>query len=51
MDTGTPVDDNRYRVPFHFTGNIAKLTFKIGPEQLSENDRKIMHAAIIGGKA
>jgi hypothetical protein len=32
MDIRTPVDDNDYQVPFHFSGKIAKLTFKLGPE-------------------
>jgi arylsulfatase len=30
VDTRTPVDDNDYQVPFHFTGKLAKLTFKLG---------------------
>ena len=50
IDTRTPVDDNDYQVPFRFTGNIAKLTFKLGPVQLTESDRKTMHAAIIKAK-
>jgi arylsulfatase len=39
-DLRTPVDDKDYQVPFRFTGKIAKLTFKLGPEQLTEADRK-----------
>jgi arylsulfatase A-like enzyme len=35
LDTGTPVDDQDYQVPFRFTGKINKLTVKLGPEQLS----------------
>ena len=35
VDTGTPVDDEDYQVPFRFTGKIDKLTVKLGPEQLS----------------
>ena len=27
-DTGTPVDDNDYQVPFKFTGKIDKLTIR-----------------------
>ena len=50
MDTRTPVDDNDYQVPFHFTGKIAKLTFKLGPEQLTEAYRKVMHQYVIRGK-
>jgi len=39
-DTRTPVDDNDYRVPFHFTGMIDKVTFKLGPPQLTEGNQK-----------
>lgn len=41
MDTRTPVDSS-YKLPFRFTGRIDKLTYKIGPEQLSEEDHKTM---------
>ncbi len=41
-DLRTPVDDKDYQVPFRFTGKIAKLTIKLGPEQLAEADRKEM---------
>jgi hypothetical protein len=34
LDTGTPVDDQDYQVPLHFTGKITKLTIKLGPTQL-----------------
>ena len=34
LDTGTPVDDQDYQVPFRFTGKIGKLTVKLGPEEL-----------------
>jgi hypothetical protein len=47
VDTRTPVDDNDYQVPFHFTGKVAKLTFKIGQEQISEDDRKVMHQYVM----
>jgi len=30
LDTGTPVDDNDYQVPFRFTGKLDKLTVKLG---------------------
>src|SRR5260221_10957922 len=33
-DTRTGVDDS-YELPFRFTGTIDKLTFKLGPDQLS----------------
>ncbi len=39
VDTRTPVDDRDYQVPFRFTGKLAKLTIKVGPEQLAEAAR------------
>jgi arylsulfatase len=45
-DTRTPVDDNDYKVPFRFTGKIDKVTFKLGPEQLAEQDQKAKQQAI-----
>jgi arylsulfatase len=39
LDTGTGVDDS-YTLPFRFTGTIDKLTFKLGPSQLSAADKK-----------
>jgi hypothetical protein len=45
VDTRTPVDDKDYQVPFRFTGKLAKVTFKLGPTQLtSEDHRTIQHA-------
>jgi arylsulfatase A-like enzyme len=38
-DTRSGVDDNEYRVPFRFTGNIDKLTYKLGPSQLSAEEK------------
>jgi arylsulfatase len=46
VDTRTPVDDTDYEVPFRFSGKIAKLTIKLGPEQLVEDDRRQMQEAI-----
>ena len=43
-DTRTPVDDS-YELPFHFNGKIDKLTYKLGPEQLMEEDNKAIAAA------
>lgn len=37
-DTGTPVDDSDYQVPFKFTGKIVSLTFTIEPPQLTPED-------------
>ena len=39
-DTGTPVDDQDYQVPFTFTGKLNKLTIKIDRPQLSPEDIK-----------
>jgi arylsulfatase len=33
-DTGTPIDDGDYRVPFAFTGGLGRLTIKVGPLEL-----------------
>ncbi|MGC1786088.1 MAG: hypothetical protein WA718_05060, partial [Terriglobales bacterium] len=38
-DTRTGVDDLEYRLPFRFTGNIDKLTYKLGPSQLSAEEK------------
>jgi arylsulfatase A-like enzyme len=38
-DTRTAVN-NDYKLPFRFTGTIDKLTFNLGPEQLTDSDRK-----------
>jgi arylsulfatase len=34
VDTGTPVDDQDYQVPFRFTGKIDQLTVRLGPEEM-----------------
>jgi arylsulfatase A-like enzyme len=39
LDTRTGVDHS-YELPFKFTGTIDKLTFKLGPSQLSEVEQK-----------
>ena len=39
-DTGTPVDDRDYQVPFKFTGKIAKLTVKVEPPVLTDEDKR-----------
>ncbi len=38
-DTRTSVDDS-YEVPFHLNGTIDKLTFNLGPSQLTADDQK-----------
>lgn len=44
-DTGTPIDDRDYQVPFRFTGKINKLTITVEPPQLTPDDRKKLEAA------
>jgi arylsulfatase len=44
-DTGTPVDDQDYQVPFAFTGTIDKLTIALAEPKLTEEDvRKLEQA-------
>ena len=47
-DTGTPVDDKDYQVPFRFTGKLDKLTVKIDRPKLTEEDIKKLKAAAAG---
>jgi arylsulfatase A-like enzyme len=44
-DTGTPVDDQDYRVPFKFTGTIDKLTIKVDQPKLTSEDKKRLMSA------
>ncbi len=41
-DTGTPVDDKDYHVPFTFTGKFSKITIKIDRPQLTPADIKLL---------
>jgi len=51
-DTGTPVDDNDYQIPFTFTGRINRLTIKIEPPKLTSTDeQKLKEAAAHAGDA
>jgi arylsulfatase len=45
IDTRTPVDDS-YELPFRFTGTINKLTFKLGPSEMAENDQTNMQEMV-----
>jgi arylsulfatase len=45
LDTRTGVD-NTYELPFKFTGKIDKLTFELGPSQLSEVEEKVAAKAM-----
>ncbi len=45
-DTGTPVDDGDYQVPFAFTGKINKITLTITrPKLTPQDEKKLMQAA------
>ncbi|WP_338688794.1 arylsulfatase [Bradyrhizobium sp. 26S5] len=44
-DTRTTVDDS-YKLPFRFTGKIDKLTYKLGPVQMSSDEQKLMRHAL-----
>ncbi len=45
IDTRTPVDDS-YKLPFRFNGKIDKLTFNLGREQLTAEERGEMQKAL-----
>jgi arylsulfatase len=44
-DTGPPVDDSDYQVPFAFTGKLEKVTLTIDRPQLSPADIAKLQAA------
>ena len=44
-DTGTPVDDRDYQVPFKFTGKLNKLTLKLNRPELTPEDIKKLEGA------
>src|SRR6516225_4905981 len=44
-DTGTPVDDQDYQVPFAFTGKLSRLTLTIDRPQLTPGDIQKLQAA------
>ncbi len=46
IDTRTAVDDNDYQVPFRFTGKLAKVTFKLGPVQLTSADHEVIQRGL-----
>jgi hypothetical protein len=45
LDTRSPVDFT-YEVPFRFTGTIDNLTYKLGPSQISAEDKATVDRAI-----
>jgi arylsulfatase A-like enzyme len=49
LDTRTSVNDADYQVPFPFTGTINKLTFKLGPWQLTEAEQRQMQEMLAKG--
>jgi arylsulfatase A-like enzyme len=44
-DTGTPVDDRDYQVPFTFTGTLHKLTIAVDRPKLTPEDEKRLREA------
>jgi arylsulfatase A-like enzyme len=44
-DTGTPVDDRDYQIPFAFTGKIDKLTIAVDPPKLTPEDVQKLEAS------
>jgi arylsulfatase A-like enzyme len=45
VDTRTGVNDQDYKPPFPFNGVIHKVTFKLGPTQLTENEERTIQEA------
>ena len=50
LDTRTSVNENDYQVPFPYNGKIDKLTFDLGPMQLSDEEKKTSAKAIARAK-
>jgi arylsulfatase A-like enzyme len=50
-DTGTPVDDRDYQVPFKFTGKLDKLTLKIDRPKLTPADIEKLKQATRNNRA
>jgi arylsulfatase len=45
IDTRTPVDES-YKLPFRFTGKLDKLTYDLGREQITAEEREAMQKAL-----
>jgi arylsulfatase len=45
VDTRTPVDDS-YKLPFRFNGSIDKLTYELGREQMTAEEREEILKAV-----
>lgn len=41
-DTGTPVDDRDYQIPFPFNGKLVKLSIKLDHPKLSEAEEQLL---------
>jgi hypothetical protein len=50
LETGTPVDDRDYQVPFRFTGKIDKLTITLERPKLTPEDVQKLEAAHRAGQ-
>lgn len=40
LDTGTPVNDEDYQIPFEFTGKIKTLTIHLKPQEMTAQEHK-----------
>jgi arylsulfatase len=50
VDTRSPVNDADYQPPFAFNGTIDKVTFDLGPPQLTgEQHQDLQHARARAG--
>ena len=49
MDTRTGVDES-YKLPFKFGGTINKVTYKIGPEQISVAEREEVERSVAAAR-
>jgi hypothetical protein len=38
--------DNSYKLPFRFNGTIGKLTYKLGPNQMTAEEQKAAAEAV-----
>jgi hypothetical protein len=50
-DTGTPVDDSDYQVPFAFTGKISEISLSIDHPKLTAEDEQRLTAAMKAKKS
>ena len=48
-DTRTPVNDQKYQVPFAFNGTIDNVTFKLGPVRLSAAEQRQLNRMVALG--